>query len=998
MAFLNLNVKTTYSMLNSTIQIDDLIAYATQRRMDVLAIVEDGHMHSGIKFYQKCIAAKIKPIIGVKLTVKIKEASQEWTLFARNLTGYRVLLKLTTDEAINKWVDYANIHPHQQHLIICPTVTPNLDIASLEKPQHFYLGIKDIQSVEVARGFAHLGVPFVYLNEVRILAEDDMAALRVLCAIKQNVKMNTMAGFIPPVFLSKKEAETLAFGDEFLQSAMENTQKIADSCTLDIHFNRNLLPKFPLSSESSATDYLTALCFKGAKKRYGEAFGPHHQSRLQYELSVLDKMGFADYFLIVWDFVKFAKAKEILVGPGRGSAAGSMVAYVLGITGVDPIAYGLLFERFLNPERISLPDIDIDFQDDRRDEVIDYVREKYGAYSVCQIGTFGTFGTRSSWRDTARVHNLDTPSINAVTKQLNSYLSLKDNLKTSQALQKYLDMHPTQQQVYKLAMTIEGLPRHVSTHAAGVIISPADLRNFTALTTGGTNSYLSQYEAGDLESIGLLKMDFLGLRNLTMIKEITAHIHEQIDDTFDVNQIPLDDASTYQLIATAKTTGIFQLESSGMRAALRQIEPSNIEDIISVLALFRPGPMANIGTFAARKHGRIPISYDHPSLEPILNYTYGIIVYQEQIMQIASLVAGYSLGEADVLRRAISKKETHIMAEEEQLFLSRAIKRNYPPEVAKKIFQLILRFADYGFNRSHAASYAMISYQMAYLKANYPQYFMVSVLRTQMGSARGTAAAIKEAKNLGINVLPPSVKHSMEGYHMEEGGIRIGFLSIKQFGWEMAQRLVAARNKKAFHTWYDFVKETIEFLGEKNLANLIDVGACDDFGYDRQTLHKNIETVKNHMQYGIIAATEFVMEQAAEETITQQDLMAGELALLGFYLQTHPIQLYEHLAEEKGWILPALITATKGNYVSVLGFVNRIREIKDKNGNLMAFMELSDDTAQLDVTIFSSNYDTAIKQYLNQVVVVKGKISQRQDKISLNFDAFVTTFESREET
>jgi len=620
------------------------------------------------------------------------------------------------------------------------------------------------------------------------------------------------------------------------------------------------------------------------------------------------------------------------------------------------------------------------------------VRKKYGDFAVCQIATFGTFATRSSWRDTARVHGLETAGINGVTKYLTSGLSLVDNLKENTGLQNYLESHPTAKAIYMKAMRIEGFPRHVSTHAAGVIIAPADLRNFTAIGKGATDVYLSSYEAFDLETVGLLKMDFLGLRNLTMIQEISALVRREVDVNFDINHVPLDDKRTYELVASANTTGIFQLESGGMRAALRQILPNHIEDIISALALFRPGPMANIPMFAARKHGREHIIYDHPSLETILQNTYGVIVYQEQIMQIASQVAGYSLGESDILRRAISKKDVQVMKEEGLKFIQRAQEKGYNKSVAKKIFDLILKFANYGFNRSHAASYGMISYQMAYLKANYPQYFLVSVLTTQMGSAKGTTAAIKEARNLGIEVLPPSVNMSFKGYHAENGKIYLGFLSIKHIGLEIANKLVSERNNGHFATFFDLVARTHKFLGEKIYAALIDVGACDEFGYPRLTLHANVGRILDFIKYdGGLFGTTFEMEE--DELLHQShlELMEREHELFGFYLQTHPVHLFDELIKENGWVPPSEVHPDKAKQVVCIGFVSRIREIRDKNGNLMAFLELTDEMAQIDVTLFSREYNSEYKNLVNKVIAIGGTVHIRNDRIGINFNRLVST-------
>jgi len=990
MKYVNLNVKSHYSLLGSTIDIPSLIGHAKERNLEVLSLVEDGSMHSAVKFFSACKKNNIRPVIGVGLDVKSNSGTHRWTLFARNTRGYRILLKLTSDMALSGQVEAEEIFHHAEHIIICINILAADEFAELKNTENCYIALSTAKQINHTTKLKHLTIPFVFLNEIRILSEDDLPLLKVLTAIRENVNISQVSVGEDIEFLSSPDVKYYASIDDLLAEAMKNTVIIANDCRVELGKSEYLLPKFNTPTGDDSFDYLKALCFKGMKRRY---VIPHdvHFNRLSYELEIIERMGFSDYFLIVWDFVKYAKVNGILVGPGRGSAAGSIVSYVLGITNVDPIKYDLLFERFLNPQRISLPDIDIDFQDDRRDEVIEYVKNKYGEFFVCQIATFGTFGARASWRDTARVHGLTTPQINAVARHLSSRMTLAQNVKENGELQKYLETNPHQSGVFKMAMKLAGFPRHISTHAAGVIISPADLRNFTALTNGSTEVYLSQYEAGDLEEIGLLKMDFLGLRNLTMIKEISALINKFEDESFDISKIPLDDPLTFSLIANANTTGIFQLESAGMRQALRQVMPSNIEDIISVLALFRPGPMANIPMFAARKHGKLAIVYDHESLEPILKTTYGIIVYQEQIMQIVNKVAGFTLGEADILRRAISKKDNEIMQKEANKFVSRAKGRGYEESVSKKIFELILKFANYGFNRSHAASYAMISYEMAYLKANYPQFFMTSVLMTQMGSQKATATAIKEARQLGINILPISINQSEKSYHITKEGIRLGFLSVKQIGIELVSKLLDERAKGEFIDFYDFIKRTHNILSEKNIASLINLGALDEFGYKKSVMILNVSNVLTHMQYGPIAGIAFEMANAQIDEFASDELMEAEFESLGFYLQTHPIRLFKDLIDEYKWVTPTdLIEYTNKAQVNCIGFVSRVREIRDKNGNLMAFWELTDEISQLDVTIFNREYNAEYKQLVNHVVVLNGVISVRNEKVGLNFNNLVT--------
>jgi len=989
MAFINLKTRSCYSLLESTITIDALICYAQDRQLKAVSLVEDGSMHSAVKFYRLAKAAGIKPIFGISLNVSVGEASSKWTLFARNITGYRVLLKLASDAGLDGVVLGSQVLKYANDLIVCVDVATARSVERLDVP-HLYLGISSVGEVDAAKRLSALGLPFVFLNDVRMLDASDMNLYKVLLAIKENTAVSQVNTSGDLHFLTSREARLLSESDEFLKEAMENTVKIANDCHVDLELGKNLLPKFEVLTGRAAIDYLRALCLKGAARRYGETLGDVHMQRLEYELSVIGRMGFADYFLIVWDFVKYAKQNCILVGPGRGSAAGSLVSYVLGITGVDPIKFDLLFERFLNPERISLPDMDIDFQDDRRDEVIDYVQKKYGEYTVCQIATFGTFGTRSAWRDTARVHGLQTAAINAVSKFLTSRATLEGNLRENKQLVAYLEMHPTLRQVYEKAMKVEGMPRHISTHAAGVIISPKDLRNFTALTKGSTDVYLSQYEAEDLEDIGLLKMDFLGLRNLTMIQEISTQIKENSDPAFDINRVPFDDAKTYELIARAHTTGVFQLESAGMRTALRQIKPTNLEDIISALALFRPGPMANIPMFAARKNGQQAISYDHPNLEKILKNTYGIIVYQEQIMQIASLVAGYSLGESDILRRAISKKDAGVLQAEGRQFTRRAVERGYTLEVSAKIFELILRFANYGFNRSHAASYAFISYEMAYLKANHPQFFFVSSLRTAMNDTKQIAEVVKEARSFGISVVVPEINHSIDVASVKGDQLLLGFLSVKHIGKEVANKLLAEREKGAFVSFYDFIKRTQPILNEKIVTALIDVGALGEFG-SKETLHANLPRALDYITYdGGLLQSSFTMNPVEEVEADPILKMEREFELLGFYLNAHPINLYQEVIKGKGWLTPSNLPEQPRGRVLCAGFVNRVREIRDKNGNLMAFMEIGDETTGIDVTIFSKSYNPSYKELTSKVIVIEGNLDVRNGKMGINLNKILT--------
>ena len=1007
MGFIHLQVRSAYSLLNSSIKIRDLVRLAQSESLSCLALVEDGTMHSAIKFYTACQKAKIKPIIGMTVNVLGETFWDEWTLLAKNQKGYQALLKLASFNAqqdgslsidqvslfaddlvvvtsgekgrLVELVEQENYEGLMEYFDHYLSVFPDLSIGLLRVDQRTYE--LSLRLVETAKVFQR---PVVALNDVRYLKKEDATTVSLLQAIKENrsvdeIPLQDMERYF------KNEFEMRELYADVLE-AVEQTQQIADLCQIEVPLHQSLLPKYPTESGVSSEEYLEALCFKGLAKRYGNL---EHSHRLKYELSIIHKMGFSDYFLIVWDFIKYAKLHEIYVGPGRGSAAGSIVAYVLGITNVDPMKYDLLFERFLNPERITMPDIDIDFQDNRRDEVIQYVQTKYGVNSVVQIATFGTFQSRSAWRDLARVHGVETALINKVASYIYSGSHLTEIYQQSQELREFFKSYPKLEMIYHEAEKIEGLPRHTSIHAAGVIISDQDLTDYTAIMEGPSGIFVSQYEAEDLELIGLLKMDFLGLKNLNMLQQITSLIKTEIDPSFDVNKISFDDEKTFEMIARGQTTGVFQLESEGMRQVLKAVRPNCLEDIIACNALFRPGPMEGIPLFAARKHKEQTVEYYHPSLQYILKNTYGIIVYQEQIMQIAHVVSGYSLGHADVLRRAVSKKKKDVLEKEQKTFVSKAIERGYSEEVANHLYELILKFANYGFNRSHAVAYSMIAYQMAYLKTHYPSYFMTVALSNVIGSEGNTAQYIKEAKLLNIQILPPSINHSDLSYQIENNHIRFSLLPIKHIGMNLARQIVESRHSKPYLSFYDFVSRTRSFMNQRAYEGLIDVGALDEFGYNRTTLHQNLISILEFSKYdGGLFETDFEITRL-HETFTPAEKMKREKELLGFYLNSHPINLVLNQLKEQGWVLPSDLDQINQPMVNCVGFVEKFREIRDKKGNLMAFMDISDESTSITVTIFSNSYKSEYKALLGKVITINGRISIRNSEKNLNFNKII---------
>ena len=1007
MSFVHLQVRSAYSLLSSSIKIKELVDLALENQMSCLALVEEGTMHSAIKFYNACRRVNVKPLIGMSVNVQGDSFIDEWVILARNQCGYQRLLKIASFIAKQEGVVlYEQVLPFVQDLVVITSGEHGMLCSGIEEYKeerllqyyesylksipHLYIGLMRVnqRTYELSKhliSFAsNVNRPIVALNDVRYLKKEDAKTLTLLQAIKQNQSVEEL----PLVdyeryFKSECQMKEL-FAD--VPNALMQTEQIANDCEVEIPLHQSLLPKYQTPEGVSSDSYLEALCFKGLEKRYGHL---EYANRLKYELSVIHKMGFSDYFLIVWDFVRYAKSHDIYVGPGRGSAAGSLVAYVLGITNVDPIKYELLFERFLNPERITMPDIDIDFQDNRRDEVIQYVQNKYGSHCVVQIATFGTFQSRSAWRDLARVHQVETTLINKVASFIYSGSTLKEIYEQTKGLRDFFSTYPKLEAIYKEAEKIEGLPRHTSIHAAGVIISDHDLTDYTAIMEGPTGIYVSQYEAEDLEMIGLLKMDFLGLKNLNMLQQITTLIKSSVAPEFDINKIPYDDLKTYEMISQGQTTGVFQLESEGMRQVLRAVRPNCLEDIIACNALFRPGPMEGIPLFAARKHHEQPIEYYHPSLQYILSKTYGIIVYQEQIMQIANVVSGYSLGEADVLRRAVSKKKKEILEREQKTFVEKAIERGYHQEIATQLYELILKFANYGFNRSHAVAYSMIAYQMAYLKRHYPSYFMTVALSNVIGSESNTAQYVKEAKQLDILVLPPSINSSGLMYQIENENIRFSLLPINHIGMNLARQIVAERERGLYKSFYDFVSRTRSFLNQRAYEGLIDVGAMDEFGYNRTTLHHNLTAILDFSKYdGGLFETDFEI-MMMKETLSSAEKMKREKELLGFYLNSHPIHLMRDQAKEKGWYFPSDLIHLNVSTITCVGFVEKFREIRDKKGKLMAFMDISDENGTVSVTIFSDVYKSEYKALLGKIVVINGRVSIRNSEKNINLSKII---------
>lgn len=1020
MSFTHLQVKTGYSFFNSTITVEKLVNQAYQLNFEALAITDEHVLHGVIPFYKLCLKKGIKPIIGMSINVKEEENIEELILLAKNNAGYRNLTRLSTyiqrneknsieKELLTNYMD--------QLVVILPVNTSRVQQLlqnnsydqvenylsywkSLIEEEDFYLGVSDFsekvenQSLHVVRAYHEsFQTKIVAINDVRYLQEKDAYAFDCLQAMKngKNWSVKEVSKISRSHHLRSKFEMEQVFAE--WPQILEASREITDKCNVTFNFEARMIPSYPVPNSKSAQEYLEEICWNNIQSRYPNVTD-YIKSRLKHELSVIKKMEFSDYFLIVWDFIKHAKENNIMVGPGRGSSAGSLVAYTLGITDVDPIKYNLLFERFLNPERITMPDIDIDFSDVRRDEVIAYVREKYGAEHVAQIITFGTFAARSLIRELGKTMAIDQQDIYFILKQIPSQTSssLVTIVKSSKELTNYIQQSENLKQLFRIATVLEGLPRHISTHAAGVVISEKPLVEHVPLTIGTTNTALTQYPMTDLESLGLLKMDFLGLRNLTLIERIIKSIRYKDDKDFNLNNIPEHDSQTFDLLKRGKTNGIFQLESDGMKQVLEQLKPNSFDDIVAVNALYRPGPMDFIPTYIERKHGIKKTTYPHPDLEPILKSTYGVLIYQEQIMQIANRIAGFTLGQADVLRRAVSKKKQDIMDEQETLFIHGCIKNGYEKKIGEEIFAWIVKFSNYGFPKSHAVAYSKISYQLAYLKAHYPKHFYAELL-TSIGNQHDKIHVyMKEMKDLGINIGVPSINKSIGRFTVEKNCIRMGLQSIKGIGNQAVQEIIQARKDRPFKNLFDFcLRVTPKIVNRATMESLIRAGAFDETYSNRASLLASIdqaiesgELFREFTDQPNLFQDQLDLEPnyVVIEDFSQIKKLSDEKELLGIYISSHPLIQYRSVLRENGYITLQHAKELEGNKnVRSSVIIQAIKTIRTKRGEPMAFLTVSDETEDMDAVVFPELYRLN-SRYIEEeaLVFISGKIESRNGK------------------
>ena len=941
-----LNIKTNNYLLHSMIKIKDLVKVAKENNLKSLTIT-DNNMYGCIEFYKECKKNNIKPIIGLEINIP-----EKIVLYAKNYDGYKSLIKITTLKSENN-LNINTLDDYSENLVCIVPFESKIKYNELKKIfKDLFVSYKNNEEKEKIKINNKL-----YMHEILCLEKEDENYLKYLKAIKEGKN-----------YLEINENFTDC---SLLPLKNQDTSIIEELCDVEIKMHSDLLPVY---TDENSYELLKQECIKGMKRIFGLSAPRKYAERLKEELKVIKELGFCDYFLIVKDYIEYAKKNNILVGPGRGSAAGSLVAYTLNITTIDPIKYDLLFERFLNKDRVTMPDIDVDFEDTRREEVMKYCIKKYGLKKVALIITFGTLASKQAIRDVSKVLDISQTKVDILSKMLDSKKNLKENY-TNQ-VKKFLEINPELKKAYKIALKFEGLKRHTSLHAAGVVMSKYNLDESLPLDKNN-DFYISQYDKDYLEEIGLLKMDFLGLKNLTLITNI---INEIDDLTFDT--IPEDDKKTIDIFNKVNTVGIFQFESPGMTNFLRKLKPDSFNDLVAALALFRPGPMKNIDSYIKRKRGIEKIDYFHDNLKEILKPTYGIIVYQEQIMKIASTMAGYTFAEADLLRRAMSKKNEEILIKEKDRFIKGAIIKGYDENIAKKVYDLIFKFADYGFNKSHSVAYAMISYRMAYLKAHYPTIFMKNLLSQAINSESKTKEYIYECAKYNIKVKSPDINISTDNYEVINGEIIYPLNNIKSVGNNATKIILEERKKGKFKDIFDFISRCYkDAVTVKTIESLILAGAFDSFKISRKTLMDNIEVITNYGEIGSYLDDEMFKPQLEDkDEYKKEELMKYELELFGFYLTNHPITEYKR---KYNHIDLKNIERYFDKQIETVVYVDKIREIETKNKEKMMFITGSDELSKIDIVIFPKTYKKMKQINIGNIINVKGKVEKRFDEYQI---------------
>jgi len=1006
-------VGTAADLLNSTIRLEALIPFLQEQQATAVAITNK-RLYGVLPFYQEVKRAGLHPVIGLSCKIELSnELKVDVQLYAKSNQGYQNLLKISSALEV-KSLQALPIKWLQAYKQDCLAVVTLTNLTTIEEVEIVIEALHQCLGVNLFGGIARPGGVVAELeHEISVLCKNkhihliathqaiyleasDAFAYEVAQAIANGVKLQDAHRHKPihKHYYMPTRLQWFEWFDDH-REWLEAAEGLLLSCHVELTMNQLYMPKFPLPESVQIEDVLREKCIAGLEARLAN-FDKSYRERLEMELQVINKMGYADYFLIVADFMEYAKSRQILTGPGRGSSASSLVAFSLFITHVDPLQYGLLFERFLNPERITMPDIDIDFADHRRHEVIQYVAKKYGQSHVAQIVTYGTLSAKAAARDVARVFGFDVSVLEMISKQLPNRpgISFEEAVNLSENLRKWIEMDDLHKKWFDVVKQLEGLPRNSSTHAAGVVLSPVPLVELLPIEEGQDGIYLTQWPMKEVEQSGLLKMDFLGLRNLTILERIRTMIWFDQKKWLDFEKIPLHHEATFKLLQQGDTTGVFQLESDGMRQALRDIKPTHFLDIVAVNALYRPGPMDNIPTYKRRKHREEQTEYLHPLLEPILKETYGVIVYQEQIMQIASKMAGFSFGESDILRRAVSKKNRQVLDEQRQHFVESAQRNHFNWQEASGVYDLIVRFADYGFPKSHAVAYSLISYQMAYLKVQYPAYFYASLLTAAMGNQEKTMRLIQELKQRKISILPPSIHKSGLSYRVENGAIRFGLSAVKGVSNVFLRGLMENR-KHVNPVWQDIFELAANLSAEqfsrKQIEPLIKAGALDDFKQDRATLLatldaavKYAELVRPKSEHDLFdgdvnsfGKPKYVKNSEMPEMMKLQ----YERESLGLYISNHPVERLKKELNLQVSTIQEVQYARNGHATSIVGMIEDIRKIRTKKGEAMAFVTIQDETSDVSCTLFPKDFaNHSILLEDQRVISVEGIVEWRQGK------------------
>jgi len=1019
--FVHLHVHSHYSLLDGAAPVKGIVDAARRFRMPAIAITDHGNMFGAIELYQYALKRGVKPIIGFEAYLtggSHTDRSRELPLYhivllARNIEGYRNLVKLSTLGFTEGFyykprIDFEMMEKYSAGLIALSACLAGEIPRELLKEdreaakaaikryqkifgaENFYVEIQDHgipeqrkilkDLVDVARS---CDAPIVASNDSHYVKPEDWEAQDALLCLSTNAKIDDVKRmrFQTREFYLKSPQEMSDLFAEYPE-AISNTLRIAERCNVELSLGKSILPNFPIPDGKTSESYMTELCYQGMIWRYGENPREELTTRLEYELSVIKRMGFCDYFLIVWDFIKAAIEMGVPVGPGRGSAAGSIVAYLLGITDIDPIKYGLLFERFLNPERISMPDIDIDFSDDGRQRVIDYVVAKYGRNKVSSIITFNFMLAKMAIRDIGRVLGMELSEVDRIAKMVPEKpgTHLKKVLYEVPELKEVLAHGSDQQKkLLRIAETVDGLVRHTGVHASGIVISHQDLMDIVPLYLDKNKELMTQYEKNAIESIGLLKMDFLGLKTLTIIQRALENIKVAQGIELDLTKAPIDDPKSYELLQQALTMGIFQLESAGMRNLIARLKPSVFEDIIALLAMYRPGPLSSgmVDDFVERKHGRKSLDYPHPDLEPVLKDTYGVFLYQEQVMQTANILANFSMAQADALRKAMGKKIAEVMEKMGKLFVKGAVERGVPQEKAQEIFDLMAGFAEYGFNKSHSAAYAVITFRTAYLKAHYPVEFMAAVLSAEISNTDKVAEYVDECRTINIEILTPDVNISESLFKVDKGNVRFGMSAIKGVGASAVESIVATREKDGpFKSLGDFTRRVnTSQVNSRVIDALIKAGAFDSFGLKKSQLIamstealKSGQSAQKSRSAGQITFFDVFGEDAEGmgdidltppdvPELTEKELLASEKEVFGFYLTGDPFNAVAPLGRVfSTHTLSGILEAGEGKICRIAGILTAYKRHITKKGDYMAFLTIEADNASLDVTLFPRSY------------------------------------------